>query len=150
MPSRINIPDFAFGLFLVALGAIAFTLAGELSVGSAGAMGPGYVPRGLALIIMAYGAAMGLRALFSGFQAFPEIELRPLLLIGASVAAFALLLPVAGLALTGFVVVLAAGFAARDARVRGNIVLALAVTAFSILLFVTLLGLPIPIWPRGW
>lgn len=148
--SRLNIPDLAFGLFLIALGAIAFALAGDLKVGTADAMGPGYVPRGLALIIMAYGAVMGARALFVGFQGFPDIELRPLVLICASVAAFALLLPLAGLAVSGLVVVLVAGFAAHDARLRENAALALAVTAFSILLFVKVLGLPIPVWPGGW
>jgi putative tricarboxylic transport membrane protein len=149
MLSRLNIPDLAFGLFLIAFGAIAFALAGDLKVGTADAMGPGYVPRGLALIIMAYGAAMGLRALFAGLQAFPEIELRPLLLICAAVAAFALLLPLAGLAVSGLVVVLVAGFAAHDVRLRENLILSIAVTAFSILLFVKLLGLPIPVWPGG-
>ena len=147
---RLNIPDLAFGLFLIAFGAIAFALAGELKFGTADAMGPGYVPRGLASIIMMYGAVMGVRALFAGFQAFPEIELRSLTLIVGSVAAFALLLPVAGLALTGLVVVLVAGFAAHDVRVRANAVLAVAVTAFSVVLFVKVLGLPIPVWPRGW
>jgi putative tricarboxylic transport membrane protein len=148
--SRLNIPDLAFGLFLIAFGAIVFALAGDLKVGTADAMGPGYVPRGLALIIMAYGAAMSVRALFAGFQALPEIELRPLLLIAASVAAFALLLPLAGLALSGLVAVLVAGFAAHDVRLRENAVLALAVTAFSVILFAKVLGLPIPVWPREW
>jgi hypothetical protein len=53
MVTRLNVPDLAFAAFLVALGALAFALAGELSIGSAAAMGPGYVPRGLALIILA-------------------------------------------------------------------------------------------------
>ena len=63
---RINVPDLAFAAFLVALGALAFALAGELSVGTAAAMGPGYVPRGLAILIMVYGAVLGLRAAFTG------------------------------------------------------------------------------------
>ena len=51
MTLRVNIPDLAFAAFLVALGALAFALASELTVGTAAAMGPGYVPRGLAGIL---------------------------------------------------------------------------------------------------
>jgi hypothetical protein len=147
MAVRLNVPDIAFAAFLVALGALAFALAGELTVGTAGAMGPGYVPRGLALLIMFYGLVLGARAAFTGRQAFPEIAWRPLLLISAAVALFALLLPIAGLAITSFVVVVCAGFAAYDVRLRENAVLGLGLAAFAVVLFVTVLGLPIPIWP---
>jgi hypothetical protein len=147
MVSKLNVPDLAFAAFLVALGALAFVLAGELSVGTAAAMGPGYVPRGLALIIMIYGGILGLRAVFAGWQALPEIAWRPLLLLAAAVALFAILLPVAGLAVTSLAVVICAGFAAYDVRLRENALLALALAIFAVLLFVTVLGLPIPIWP---
>ena len=147
MISRVNVPDLAFAAFLVALGALAFALASELTVGTAAAMGPGYVPRGLALIIMVYGAALGARAVFAGRQALPDIAWRPLLLVIASVAVFAVLLPLAGLALTSVAVVLCAGLAAYDVRLRENALLAVVLAIFAVLLFVTVLGLPIPIWP---
>jgi Tripartite tricarboxylate transporter TctB family len=145
--ARVNIPDLAFAAFLVATGAFAFALTGELAIGTAASMGPGYVPRGLAMIIMAYGLVLGVRAALAGRQAFPGIALRPLLLVSASVALFAVLLPFAGLALTSFAVVLCAGYAAYDVRVKENVVLALALAAFAVVLFVAVLGLPIPIWP---
>jgi hypothetical protein len=147
MGPRINIPDLAFAGFLVALGGLAFVLAGELGVGTAASMGPGYVPRGLALLIVVYGAAMGVRAAWARRQPFPAVEMRPLLLILAAVALFALLLPVAGLALTSVAVVLCSGFAAADVRLRENAVLAAALSAFAVALFVRGLGLPIRIWP---
>ena len=142
-----NVPDLAFAAFLVGLGALAFALAGELSVGTAASMGPGYVPRGLGILIMVYGAVLGVRAVFAGWQAFPEIALRPLLLISGSVALFAVLLPFAGLALTSFAVVVCAGYAAYDVRQRENAVLAAGLAAFAVVLFVSVLGLPIPVWP---
>jgi hypothetical protein len=143
-----NLPDLAFAVFLVALGALAFVLAGELSVGTTASMGPGYVPRALAIIIMLYGAVLGVRAALRGRAAFPPIERRPFLFISAAVALFALLLPFAGLALTSFVVVVCAGFAAYDVRLRENAVLGVALAAFAVVLFVSVLGLPIPVWPR--
>jgi hypothetical protein len=148
MTLRVNIPDLAFAAFLVALGAFAFVLASDLTVGTAAAMGPGYVPRGLALIIMVYGAVLGLRAAFSGPQAFPAVAWRPLLLVSAAVAVFAVLLPVVGLALTSFAVVICSGLAAYDVRLRENALLALALAIFAVLLFVTVLGLPIQVWPE--
>ncbi|MBV9348731.1 MAG: tripartite tricarboxylate transporter TctB family protein [Pseudolabrys sp.] len=147
MTLRINVPDLAFAAFLVALGAFAFALSAQLSVGNAAAMGPGYVPRGLAILVMIYGLGLGLRALFSGEAAFPTVELRPLLLIMGAVALFALLLPVAGLAITSFAIVVCAGFASYDVRLRENALAALVLAAGAVLLFVTALGLPIPIWP---
>jgi Tripartite tricarboxylate transporter TctB family len=148
MTLRLNVPDLAFGVFLVALGALAYTLAGELTVGTAASMGPGYVPRGLALIIMVYGLVLGLRAAFTGHVPFPAVAWRPLILIAASVTLFGILLPVMGLAITSVVVVIAAGFAAYDVRLKENAILALALAIFAVLLFVTALGLPIPVWPR--
>ena len=59
-----------------------------------------------------------------------------------------MLLPLAGLAITSFVVVVCAGFAAYDVRLRENAVLAVALAIFAVLLFVIVLGLPIPVWPR--
>ncbi len=147
MTVRINAPDLAFAVFLVALGALAFSLASQLTMGSAAAMGPGYVPRGLSVIIMIYGVVLGARALFSGTLPFPSIELRPLLLLSAAVVLFAVLLPLVGLAVTSALVVLCAGYAAYDVGLRENAVAALALAAFASILFVSVLGLPIKVLP---
>lgn len=147
MPSRINIPDLAFALFLVAVGAIAYWLASDLAIGTTTHMGPGYVPRGLAIIIMIYGAGMGARALFATGVPFPTVVIRPLIFVGAAVAIFALLLPIAGLAITSVAVVLCAGIASHDVKFRENIILALGLSAFAVALFILALGLPLSIWP---
>ena len=69
---------------------------------------------------------LGVRAAFSGRVAFPDIAWRPLLLISASVALFAVLLPIAGLALTSLAVVICAGLgglrraAARERHAGGR------------------------------
>ena len=146
MHPRLNVPDLSFAVFLVVLGALAFALARDLSVGTAASMGPGYVPRGLSVIIMVYGLILGVRAMFTGPHPFPDIAFRPLFLISASVALFAIMLPLVGLAITSFAVVICAGFAAYDVRMRENAVVALVLSAFGVLLFVKALGLPIAIW----
>src|ERR671910_1907326 len=93
MGRRVDIPDLAFAGFLLALGGLAFHLAGELQIGRAGEMGPGYVPRGLALVVVMMGLGMALRALFAGGRAFPAGAFRPLVLIGTAGSLFAPLLP---------------------------------------------------------
>ncbi|MGL4290355.1 MAG: tripartite tricarboxylate transporter TctB family protein [Phreatobacter sp.] len=144
---RINVPDLAFGLFLVVVGALALVLISDLPMGSAARMGAGYVPRALAVIIILFGLGLGGRALVAARVAFPQIAWRPLLLISGAVGLFALLLPRLGLALTSVAVVLTAGFASHDVRFRENIVAALALAAFAVMLFVSALGLPLSIWP---
>jgi hypothetical protein len=67
--------------------------------------------------------------------------------VGAAVSVFAILLPKLGLAATSFIVVVCAGFASYDVRLRENALLAVALAIFAVVLFVTVLGLPIPIWP---
>jgi hypothetical protein len=146
MRSRLNVPDLSFAAFLVALGALAFALSGQLTIGTAAVMGPGYVPHWLSVLIMAYGLVLGIRAFFSGRQSFPEIAFRPILLVSASVALFAIMLPLVGLAITSFAAVVCAGFAAYDVRMRENTIVALVLSAFGVLLFVKALGLPIAIW----
>ena len=98
------------------------------------------------VLIMVYGLVLGIRALFSGRQSFPEIAFRPILLVSASVAVFAIMLPLVGLAITSFAVVICAGFAAYDVRLRENAVLAVALAVFAVLLFIKVLGLPVAIW----
>lgn len=147
MSSRISFPDLAFAGFLIAVGGLAMALASDLTAGSAGLMGPGYVPRALAILIILLGAGMAGRAILAARQPMPGVALRPLALIGMSVALFALLLPRAGLAITSFAVVVCAGFAAADARLRENLLLAVGLATFAVALFVLGLGLPIRIWP---
>jgi hypothetical protein len=145
--ARVNLPDLAFGLFLVALGAAALATTADLTVGRAGNMGPGYVPRWLAPAIVVFGAGLTVRAMLARAQAFPAVELRPLLLISASLALFAILLPRAGLAVAGLATLVCAGLAADDSRPIENVLFAVAMTAFAVVLFVVTLGMPVAIWP---
>ena len=149
MATRANVPDLAFAAFLVALGALAFALAGELSVGTAAAMGPGYVPRGLALIIMVYGLVLGVRAALAGRVAFPRDR------VAAAVADFGVGRAVRGSAAACRPCADQPG--GRDLRrawppttcgCARTPCWRLALAIFAVLLFVTVLGLPIPVWPR--
>ena len=94
MTDALNVPDLAFAAFLVALGGArlrAGRRAGSRHRGGDGARLR--AARAGACSSWSYGAVLGVRAAFAGRPAFPEIAWRPLLLIAAAVALFALLLP---------------------------------------------------------
>jgi hypothetical protein len=76
-----------------------------------------------------------------------------MIVVMACIAAFALLVERAGLALTAGLCVAIAYFGARALIDRKGslwegLVVALALSAFSVIVFVYGIGLPIRIWPR--
>lgn len=145
---RGNAPDIAFGAFLILLAIVALWETRALAIGTAADMGPGYVPRALAWIIMAFGAVFAAAGLRAAHRAPPRFDLRSFLMVLLSLAVFALLLPKGGLALATFATLACATFAVSDYRWRESLIFSLVLTAFTVLLFVTGLGLPLAIWPR--
>ncbi len=55
--------DFAAGAFLIALGAFAFWAAGDLRMGTLRSMGPGMLPKSLAVITAGLGVILLLQSL---------------------------------------------------------------------------------------
>ena len=146
--SRGDIPDVAFGGFLILLAIVALTETRNLTIGTTADMGPGYVPRALSLLIMAFGLAIAGRGFFAGRRPLPAIKLRPILSVLVSLAAFALLLPRGGLALATLATMACSTFSTAEYKWRESIIFAVIITAFAIVLFVYGLGLPLSIWPR--
>ena len=128
----------------------------------------GALAAGVLLVTLLFAAILGMNRLFVSEQeegGFDGLLLAPIdrtalfvakacalflflaLVEVVAVAAFALLLPAAGLGITSFVVVICAGFAAYDVRLRENAMLGVGLAVFAVVLFVIVLGLPIPIWP---
>ncbi len=147
MTRRGSVPDLAFALFLVAFGIAVLALTGDLRTGTTARMGPGFVPRGLAWITIVYGAGLAVPAILEPFQMIAGVKLRSLLFISASLALFAILFPIAGLALAGFVAMLCGSAAAADSRPLEALIFALVLTTFAVVLFVYALRLPFAVWP---
>jgi hypothetical protein len=151
--------NFAGGLLLIALAALALWLTRDLDQGSLRAMGPAMLPDWLA-----YGVALcGLILLASAFlkngDALERWSLRgPVLVIGA-ILAFAitirpfafggLSIPGLGLVVAGPLAIIIGGFATPEARLRDLVILALSLTPFCMVLFGDLLNLPIPVFPQA-
>lgn len=147
MPFRVDVKELAFGLFLIALALVAFGSTSSLSVGTAADMGPGYVPRTLAWIILGFGLAFSVTGLLKAPEQLPEVAWRPLIVILASIAVFAVLFATLGLVAACVGTVLVAGTATAPVRWRQLLVFGPLLAGFSALLFVKGLGLPFKLWP---
>lgn len=146
--TRINWQDLLLGLFLAAVAGTTLFLTRRLAVGSAADMGPGYMPRAVALALLAFGLFFCARGLRRAGEAIEAVRLRPLLAVLAAVAVFAATAERFGLVIASVVTVAVAAFATREARPLETAVFALALAGAAVLLFVKLLGLPVPVWPR--
>jgi putative tricarboxylic transport membrane protein len=147
---RLRAPqDLLAGGSLVALSAFALWAARELPGGRLGAMGPGLLPRALAVLLGATGLALVVFAFVHRGDRLARWSLRPLLFVCLGVVGFSLTIRSPGLAVAGPLVVLVSGAASPETRPRELLLFALAINAFCILLFRFLLHLPVPILRLG-
>lgn len=142
-----KLQDVWAGLLIMALGGLALWLAGNLAMGQAVRMGPGYVPRILAGVVVALGAVVCGRGLVAGGVSAGSWALRPLAVILASIVAFGFLIERLGLVLASIALVTVARVAAGRERPVETVALAMALAAFAAATFVGLLGLPFKLWP---
>jgi hypothetical protein len=144
---RIDVKDVAFGLFLIALALTAFAATARLSVGTPADMGPGFVPRTLAWVILGFGATFCVTGLLKAGEPLPKPAWRPLAAILTAIAVFAAVFATLGLVAACIGSVLVAGTAAGPVRWWRLVVFGPLLAAFSALLFVKGLGLPFKLWP---
>src|SRR6516164_72922 len=137
---RIRSPkDFWAGLIFIAIGGGFVLLAQQYRLGDMHRMGPAMFPT----------LVGALRVLAFAGEPVPRFYLRP---IGVSVVAivlFGVALQWLGLIAAVAVLVLVGAYAARDVRPLENLALAAVMIAFSVAVFVWLLGLPLPLWPTS-
>ncbi len=141
--------DFLSGLFVLVLGLVCLAAVGDLEIGSASEMGPGYVPRALAWTLVAAGvgmAAVGARRVATEPL---RIVLRPLLVVSLAVLLFGAMVDRLGIVLAVTVSTAVASLASDISRQRETPLVCAVLAALAALVFVKGLGLAIPIWPRA-
>lgn len=144
-----NMNEVLTGVFLILVALLAFYLSRTLSGNTDVGLGPGYVPRMFAYLQLGLGAAL----VFSGFKSQAGDEksepwqMRPLVLILASVGFFAIAIEGMGLIISVIGLVLIGCAANRDTKVKESVAMAIGSAVFSALVFVKLLGLSIRLWP---
>lgn len=145
--SRPAMEDLLFGLFLAGLAVLVFVATHKLLVGSAADMGPGYFPRAIAWGMVAFGVFFVAKSFVAPGERILPPHWRALILIPAAVGLFALLVMPAGLAIASFVAMVVASLASTETRLLEVVIYSVAISAASVLLFVTALSLPVPIFP---
>jgi hypothetical protein len=151
--------NFAGGILLIALAALALWLTSDLDQGTLRAMGPSMLPDWLAYGVGLCGLALLASAFLKDGDPLERWSLRgPVFVIGA-ILAFAitirpfslgsLSIPGLGLVVAGPLAIIIGGFATPEARLRDLVILALSLTPFCMVLFGDLLNLPIPVFPQA-
>lgn len=147
MPSFIRNPqDFWSGVIFLALGLAAVIIGSDYAMGSAGRMGPAYFPTLLGTLLSVIGAISLGRSFFRRGEPIEGISLRNLALVISSVALFGFLMRGAGLLIAVIVLVMVSGYASQKFKLVPFLMVAVGLAAFSALVFVIGLGLPMPIF----
>ena len=147
---RIRSPkDFWAGLIFVAIAAAFILLALQYRLGDMHRMGPAMFPVLVGALLAGLGAIITARAFAFDGEAVPRFQARPLAVTVAAIVLFGIALQQLGLVAAVAVLVLLGAYAARDVRPIENVALAAAMVAFSVAVFVWLLGLPLPLWPNS-
>lgn len=153
MPPLIRNPkDFLAGLIFIGVGLAAVLLGREYSMGTATRMGPAYFPTGLGMLLALIGVVVLGRSLLLRGEPIRGLALKPLFLIVGATVLFGALLRGAGMLVALVVLVVVSAYASRQFRWEVSLALAVALAAFSALVFVKALGLPIPLvgsWLAG-
>ena len=145
---RIRAPkDFWSGVMFCGFAAVALLAARGYSLGTAGKMGPGYFPLLLGLVLAGLGLLLIGRSLVLDGEPVPRLHLLPIAVIAFAVALFGLMIEPLGLVVTLAILTIVTAWAGPEFRLAESAVLAVALIAFSIGVFVYLLGLPLALWP---
>lgn len=139
-------------LFFLLFGGLFYWLSGDLTIGTAADMGVGYTPRLLSFGCLSVGAILMAAAILGRSGALSErvtFAARPLLLVTAMTAGFALVLPYLGLPVAVFALVLAAALSGERFRVLSLLSVAAGLAVLTTAVFSWALNLQLPIWPAG-
>lgn len=137
--------DFWIGAIFILIGLGAVFTRGDLEMmGSRGRMGPAFFPVALGIMLAAIGAAGVLRSFFRHGEPMEKLHLRPLALVLLAVILFGILMRGAGLVPASAVLVLVSAYAHPKFHWKEAGLLAVGLAGFAYLLFIKMLGLPIP------
>ncbi len=144
-PGRIaGSKDLWSGLVFIGFGLLAMALARGYAMGHAGRMGPGYFPTALGGVLAFIGLVLVVQAFLSSGEAVTGFSWRKAALVLGASGLFGVTVEGLGLAPAIMLIVMISGLASERFRPWPYLALAGGLSAFSVLTFVTLLGLPIP------
>ena len=139
--------DFWSGLFFIAVAAGFIGLSQRYGMGDMHRMGPALFPTLVGALLAVLGLVIALRSFAIDGPPVPRFYARPIIISLVAMALFGVALAHFGLIAAVAVLVLVAAVASNESRPLETVGLAAVLIAFSVGVFVWLLGLPIPLWP---
>jgi ABC-type xylose transport system permease subunit len=141
--------DFFAGLLFVFFGIAAMALAPHYRIGTAAQMGPGYFPFALGGVLTVLGLCIFFNSLSRKRrqEKTPPFRVRPLVFVLASVLLFGIFLERLGLVLATFCLVVLAGMASEEFRIKEALLNAAVLLGVVLLVFIYFLNFQVPIWP---
>ncbi|MCW5692324.1 MAG: tripartite tricarboxylate transporter TctB family protein [Pseudolabrys sp.] len=152
--------DVIGGALIVLLAVAVWLGAAELDAGALSRIGTGALPKGLAVVLCAAGIIILMKGLLQSNETAERffVAVRPMAIVIASIVVFGLFIrgvnfgwfstPQLGLMIVGPVTVFIAGSATPEMNVRQLIVLSIGLTAAMLLVFMDLLSVTIPVFPK--
>ena len=116
-------------------------------MGSAAAIGAGYFPTVLSLLVLALGLAIGIGGALRPREGVDAGRARPLVMLLTAVACFAFAAEDLGFVVATVLLVVVGSMADHDWRWREALISSVALAAFGVLVFIVGLGVPIKIGP---
>ncbi|OLU17639.1 MULTISPECIES: tripartite tricarboxylate transporter TctB family protein [unclassified Pseudomonas] len=140
-------PDLLASAIFIGLGVLVLWSTRDLTAGSAAMMGPGYMPRMIGLLTVILGLVVGLIGLFKGGEPIGTVQLRPLVILLASVAGFALAAESAGFIIAAAGLIIFGSMADREWRMREVLISSTLLTLFGLVVFIYGLDVQMPVGP---
>ena len=139
--------DFATGLLFVAIGAAAWWIGRDYSMGIAQRPGTGVLPRILSYCLMVSGSALWLKSVLTDGPPMGEWAWRPFIMITVATVAFALLIEPMGLVVTMIVSLSLAALGTHETSWREFALFMILMLAIGLGVFIFGLGMPIKVFP---
>lgn len=144
--------NFWIGIIFMFFGLAAVYLGWELEMGTAGRMGPAYFPVALGWMLALVGLIGVVRSFIGHGESVGTFHVKDIVIILAAVLLFGFLMRGAGLIVAAFVLIMLSSWASKKFQLLPTLLIAVGLTAFAAILFVKVLGLPMPLlgpWLSG-
>jgi len=141
----LNNRDVLAGLLLIVIGGVAFLMALGYPFGSTRAMGPGYFPRVLSGVAMAFGAILLLKGLRRPEAVKGRWGWWPIAMMTLSLVAFGWIMDRFGIIPALVALFFISAFGGHEFKFKEVAILTVVMTAFAIGVFVVGLELPYPL-----
>jgi putative tricarboxylic transport membrane protein len=148
--SRLLTKDLLSGLMFIAFGLAALWFGRHLPVGTTVRMGPGYVPHMLAYLMLGLGFIIAIVALVFPSEAVEAPRWKPITLVTAGIAVFALLFELTGMFPALVALVLIASIASDEFKLREVIASIAVLSLLSLTVFKLGLGMNVSMIAGVW